>query len=80
MKKLFQTIGLHKFKTNLNSKVLEQLEGNEYYVLFQDGTYDYVYFKEDLTSILKQDHIKPIRYIFDAVDRIVIDRDIVIKE
>lgn len=34
MKKLFQTIGLHKFKTNLNSKVLEQLEGNEYYILF----------------------------------------------
>ena len=71
---------MHKFKTNLNSKILEQLEGNEYYVLFQDGTYKNVYFKEGLISILKQDHIKPIKYIFDTVDRIEIDRDIAIKE
>lgn len=33
-------------------------------------------FKEDLINILEKDHIRPIRYIFNMEDRIILDRDI----
>ena len=34
------------------------------------------YTKDDLIRLLEKDHIKPIRYIFNMSDRIIVDRDI----
>ena len=35
-----------------------------------------LYTKDDLIRLLEKDHIKPIRYIFNMSDRIIVDRDI----
>ena len=77
IKKLFQTIKLKKFKTDLNREVINKtLEGNEFLVWFRDNTCEEVYCKDDLIRILEKDHIKSVRYIFDMTDRIIVNRDI----
>lgn len=76
MKKLMQTIKLRRYKTDVIKKYLENNPSEEFYILYKDRTYEMVYFKEDLIKILEKDHIKPIQYIFDATDRIILDRDI----
>ena len=78
MKKLFQTIKLRRLKTELTKDSLKQLEGNEFYILYSDGSYECGNLF-DVKWALKKDHIKPIRYIFDATDRIVIQRDVQIN-
>lgn len=78
-KKIYQQIKLRKLKSQLNEDSLKILEGTEFVVLFKDNTYKNVYFKEDLIRIIEQDHIKPIHYIFDYTDRIILDRDILIN-
>lgn len=77
MKKLIQIISLRNYKTEVIKKFLEENPNHDnFYILYTDGTYEEVYFKGDLISVLEKDHIKPIRYIFDANDRIIIDRKI----
>ena len=76
MKKLMQTIKLRRYKTDVIKKYLENNPSEEFYILYKDRTYEVVYFKEDLIKILEKDHIKPIQYIFDATDRIILERDI----
>ena len=76
MKKLMQTIKLRRYKTDVIKKYLENNPSEEFYILYKDRTYEMVYFKEDLIKILEKDHIKPIQYIFDATDRIILERDI----
>lgn len=76
MKKIIQTIKLRKFKTNLSQESIELLEGNEFLIWYKDNTVKVIYLKEDLIFELKNDHIKPIKYIFDMSDRIILDRDI----
>lgn len=76
MKKLIQTIKLRRYKTDVIKKYLENNPSEEFYILYKDRTYEMVYFKEDLIKILEKDHIKPIQYIFDATDRIILERDI----
>lgn len=76
MKKLMQTIKLRRYKTDIIKEYLKNNPSEEFYILYKDGTYGQVYFKEDLISILEKDHIKPILYIFDATDRIILERDI----
>ena len=80
MKKMFPIIELHKLKTKINEDSLEKIRGMEFYVLFDDGTYKYCYSILDLRNCLVNDYKKPIRYVFDAIDRIIISRDIQIKE
>ena len=80
MKKMFPTIELHKLKTKINEDSLEKIRGMEFYVLFDDGTYKHCYSTLELRHCLENDYKKPIRYVFDAIDRIIISRDIQIKE
>lgn len=79
MKKIIQTIKLKKLKTEVNKKFIEEANEGSYLVWFRDNTCEEVYCKDDLISILSRDHIKPVRYIFNMADRIVVDRDIVIN-
>lgn len=76
MKKILQTIKIRKFKTETNKESIEKIEGQCFLVWYNDCTCEEVYFKDELIKILEKDHIKPIRYIFDMTDRIIIDRDI----
>lgn len=77
MKKIIQTLKLRKFKTQLMGDYLEKYPNeDEWYVLYKNMTFEYVYFKDDLIRILQKDHIKPIMYIFNATDRIVLERNI----
>jgi len=80
MKKIIQTIKLRKLKTEITKDSLKEWEGHEFYILYQNKTWEWAICKEEVISALKKDHIKPIKYIFDATDRIIIDRDILIKE
>ena len=77
MKKIIRIIKLRKYK---NKVIVEYLKNSpnedEFYILYKNGTYEYVYFKDDLIDRIEKDHLKPIRYIFDATDRIIVDRDI----
>lgn len=76
MKKIIQTIKLRKFKTGLSKEIQRMIEGDDFLVLYKDDTVKYIYTKDDLIEELEKDHIKPIKYIFDMSDRIILDRDI----
>lgn len=82
--KIFRTIRLRRLKTEIINEVseenLKEFENKQFYVLYRDDTYEYAWDTYALRKILEKDHIKPIQYIFDATDRIIVDRDIVIKE
>lgn len=80
MKKTIQKIKLRRYKTDVISECLEKIPSNEFLILYKDETTKKVYFKEDLIYELQKDHIKPIQYIFDWNDRIILDRDIRIKD
>lgn len=79
MKKIMKTIKLHRFRTELNKSVVDKLAGQEFVVTYQDNTWEKVYYKEDLIPILNRDDKKPIHYIFDMTDRIIVDREILIN-
>lgn len=76
IKKIFQTIKLKRFKTDVNKEVVKTIEGQHFLVWFCDNTCEEVYCKHDLIRILEKDHIKSVRYIFDMTDRIMPIRDI----
>lgn len=79
MKKLLEIIKLRKFNKNLTKEALEQLEGQNFLVWYKDGTCEEIYFKDNLIRVLMKDNEKPIRYIFDMNDRIIVDRKINIE-
>lgn len=79
MKKIIQTIKLRKFRTELNKSNLKGITDNDFLVWYKDGTCERAYSKYDLINILEKDHIKPIQYIFEMNDRIIVDRDIKIN-
>lgn len=76
LKKIIQTIKLRKYKTKVVDEALKQYPINEYLIWYKDGMAEDVWNKDELINILEKDHIRPIRYIFDMTDRIVLDRDI----
>lgn len=76
MKTLRQYIKLRKFNEGKMKEAIEALEGQEFFVLYDDGTFESVWFKDDLIPILRRDNKKKIKYVFDFVDRIIVDRDI----
>lgn len=76
MKKIIQTIKLRKYKTKIVEESLKLYPSHSYLIWHKDGTAQDVDFKEDLIKALENDHIRPIRYIFDMTDRIILDRDI----
>lgn len=78
MKKICRTIKLRKFKSFVNQEMLGKIDGYEYIVCFDDNTYKSCLGKMELRECLEKDHIKSIRYIFDIMDRILIDRDVLI--
>jgi len=78
MKKICRTIKLRKFKSFVNEFNLKELQGQEFMVLFSNGTWVYCINKDELTKCLEKDHIKPIRQIYDFADRIMVNRDVLI--
>ena len=76
MKKLIQTIKLRRLKTEVNKKCIEEMCIGNCLVWFRDNSCQECYTKDDLIGLLEKDHIKPIRYIFNMSDRIIVDRDI----
>lgn len=76
MKKLIQTIKLRRLKTEVNKEIIEKMCEGDYLVWFKDNSCQEAYTKDNLINLLEKDHIKPIRYIFNMSDRIIVDRDI----
>lgn len=79
MKKIIQTIKLRKYKTKIVEEALKLHPSHSYLIWYKDGTAQAVDFKDDLIEVLEKDHIRPIRYIFDMTDRIILDRDIKVE-
>lgn len=83
MKKIYQTIKLRHMKSYFQKEYgLDIFKGSEYqefYILYKNGTYEAVWGKSDLISKIEKDHIKPISYIFDATDRIILEKDVLVK-
>lgn len=79
MNKIQQYIKLRRMINEKNKEALKQLKGYDFLVWYQDNTCEEV-FKDDLIYTLKHDREKPIRYIFDMADRIIVDRQIIVKE
>ncbi len=78
MKKIIQTLKLRKFRSEVHPEMFDKFAGSEFVVLYDSGKWERVYFKDDLITILRNDHMNRITYVFDMVERIIIDRDIVI--
>lgn len=64
-----ETVGFNPYKDS---------EWHEFFILFSDKTYDYCYCKSDLIDIIDRRHTD-IRYIFDATDKIILEKDIDIE-
>lgn len=76
MKKIFRTIKLLKYKTMIEDlDMLKEREGQYFAILFADGTYSFGDLRE-VKEALERDHIKRVAYIFDEVDKIIIDRGV----
>lgn len=81
MRKIFQTKKFRKLKTKENGYFMDKACKGSYFVCFRNGTYQEAYSGDDLIQMLEKDHLKPIRYVFSAADRICVDREIkIIKE
>ena len=78
MKKIYRYLKLRKLKSGVSKEIWEKLEGNEFLVWYDDGTTDHCLCKQELYHCLEKDHIKPIRYVFDMTDRIIVSREAVI--
>ena len=76
MKKIYQKIRLKKF----DSLLIDTIKGQEFYILFDDNTYTHCISRYEVLDYIRRDHIKPIRYIFDAADRIILNREVLIEE
>lgn len=79
MKVVCRKLQLRKYRTEFNKESVDKWAGNEFLVVYSDGTTEHCIAKYELYSCLEKDHIKPIRYIFDMTDRICVSRDIIIK-
>lgn len=79
MKEVCRIIKLRKFKTELNEESVSKWENHEFIVCFSNNKWCMACDKYDLRKVLERDHINPICYIFDITDRIIIDRDVLIK-
>lgn len=79
MKKICRTIKLRKFKSYIDEETINKLRENEYIVCLEDDTYHWCLTKSELRYYLEKDHIKRVRYVFDTVDRIMVNRDVLIN-
>ena len=79
MKSICRYLKLKKLKSGVAKESWEKLEGQEFLVVFSDGTTEWCIDKGNLYNCLEKDHIKRIRYIFDMTDRIILERDIIIN-
>lgn len=81
MKKICRTLKLRKFKTEITKEIWDSLSSSEksYYILYADGTYELAWGEYDVIKALEKDHIREVKYIFDASDKIMVDRDIIIN-
>lgn len=78
MKKICRVLKLCKYRGFLSEETKHNLENHEFMVLFEDHTFKHCISKFEVYTYLERDHIKPILYIFDMVDRIIVSRDILI--
>lgn len=80
MKKICRTIKLKKYKTQLmDEDWIKSRENNAWIIIFSDWKATFCWDKNELYKYLENDHIKPIQYIFDTIDKITIDRDVIIN-
>ena len=76
MKKICRTIKLKKYRSKLTEDICKETDGTNFIIIYDDkwslaDTWD-------VRRALENDHIKPVKYIFDMNDRIVIKRDVLI--
>lgn len=81
MKKICRIIKLKKYKTQFmeDEDWIKSRENNSWIIVFTDWTATFCWDKNELYKYLENDHIKPIQYIFDTIDKITIDRDVIIN-
>lgn len=81
MKKICRTIKLKKYKTQFieDEDWIKSRENNSWIIVFTDWTATFCWDKNELYKYLENDHIKSIQYIFDIIDKITIDRDVIIN-
>ena len=79
IKKICRKIKIKKLKSGVMAETWETLAGNDFIVIFSDGTTKRCIDREELYNCLEKDHIKRIHYIFDMTDRIILERDIIIN-
>lgn len=78
MKRICRKLKLMKYGCVFDQETLDKLSGENFVVCFYDGTYESCYSRSDLVKVLENDHIKKINYIFDKVNRIIVDRTVII--
>ena len=78
MKKICRKLKLMKYGCVFDQETLDKLSGESFVVCFSNGTYENYCSRSDLVRVLENDHIKRIRYIFDMVNRIIVDRTVII--
>ena len=77
MKNICRILKLKKYRSALTEDICKETDGTEFIIIYDDKTWSLTD-TYDVRKALENDHIKPIRYIFDMNDRIIIKRDILI--
>ena len=78
MKKAIKKYTLRKLKTSIPIENLKDFAESEFIILYRDNKYEEVYNKDDLLARIETKG-PDIWYIFDMIDRIILERHIIIK-
>ena len=78
IKKAIKRYQMRKFKENIPVDKLKDWSGDQFVILFWDNTYKRAIDKHALLECIRT-RGKDIYYIFDMVDRIILDTDVIIE-
>lgn len=78
MKKAIKKYTLRKLKTSIPIENLKDFSESEFIILYRDNKYEEVYNKDDLLARIETKG-PDIWYIFDMIDRIILERHIIIR-
>lgn len=78
MKKIIQKIKLKKFRNYIPEECHKDYSCDSFIVLYRNYTFKRIYSKSELIDVI-QKHAKDICYVFDMIDRIILDKDILVN-
>ena len=78
MKNICRTIKLHKYRCKVTEDICKETDGTSFMIIYKDNKWK-MGDSFDVRYALEHDHIRPVNYIFDMNDRIIVRKDVLIN-